>query len=105
MNKFGLVYEGAIEENIEGEVNIINVDYEVSGIKVSGNLYLPANFDETKKYSAISVAHPMEAAKNRLQDSTLKNWRNWDMSHWPVMQDIRAQVKETPETGIGLKTE
>lgn len=66
MNKFGLVYEGAIEENIEGEVNIINVDYEVSGIKVSGNLYLPANFDETKKYSAISVAHPNGGCKEQV---------------------------------------
>ncbi|MBQ6099448.1 MAG: alpha/beta hydrolase [Methanobrevibacter sp.] len=66
MNKFGLVYNGAIEENIEGKVNIKPVNYEVSNVKVSGNLYLPSEFDESKKYSAISVAHPNGGCKEQV---------------------------------------
>ena len=45
-NRFGLIYGGAITENVDGEVNIKPVTYEVKGIRVSGNLYLPKDFDE-----------------------------------------------------------
>lgn len=65
-NKFGLVYDGAISENIDGEVNIKQVSYEVSGIKVAGNLYLPADFDENKTYPTISVAHPNGGCKEQV---------------------------------------
>lgn len=43
MNKFGLIYKDAINENLLNEVNIKHVKYELSGIEVSGNLYLPPN--------------------------------------------------------------
>lgn len=45
-NAFGLVYRDAIEENQPGKVNIRPVTYEMEGIKVAANLYLPADYDE-----------------------------------------------------------
>lgn len=66
MNQFGLVYENAIEENIAGEINIKPVSYEISQIKVSGNLYLPKKFDENNKYPAITVAHPNGGSKEQV---------------------------------------
>lgn len=65
-NQFGLVYMGAITENEPGEVNIKPVEYEVNGIKVSANLYLPPNFDESKKYLGITVAHPNGGCKEQV---------------------------------------
>ena len=59
-NPFGLVYEDAITENLPGMVQIRPVTYEVEGIRVAANLYLPADCDETGdvKYPAVAVAHP-----------------------------------------------
>ena len=65
-NPFGLIYHGAIEENMPGSVNICPVHYEVEGIKTAANLYLPANFDETKRYPAITVAHPNGGCKEQV---------------------------------------
>lgn len=65
-NKFGLVYQNAISENEEGKVNIRPVSYEIDGIKVSANLYLPANYDESKKYAGITVAHPNGGIKEQV---------------------------------------
>ena len=44
-NPFGLVYGGAIEANESGRVNIRPVRYELDGIEVAANLYLPADYD------------------------------------------------------------
>lgn len=67
-NQFGLVYDGAIEANELGKVNIRPVTYEVEGIEVAANLYLPAGFDENRRsaYSAITVAHPNGGCKEQV---------------------------------------
>ncbi|MBQ9045540.1 MAG: alpha/beta hydrolase [Oscillospiraceae bacterium] len=65
-NPYGLVYAGAIEENVPGKVNIRPVRYEVEGIEVAANLYLPADFDESKIYAAITVAHPNGGCKEQV---------------------------------------
>lgn len=67
-NPYGLVYEGAITENMPGKVQIRPVSYEVEGIKVAANLYLPANYDESspKQYPAITVAHPNGGCKEQV---------------------------------------
>ena len=59
-NKFELVYDNAISENVKGQVNIHPVSYEVDEIRVSANVYTPADYDESgeKKYPAVTVAHP-----------------------------------------------
>ena len=41
LNPWGLVYDGALTENIAGEVNIRPVTYMVDGISVAANVYLP----------------------------------------------------------------
>ncbi len=65
-NQFGLVYADAITENESGKVNIKPVEYKINNIKVSANLYLPPNFDESKKYLGITVAHPNGGCKEQV---------------------------------------
>ena len=65
-NPFTLVYEGAISENVKGKVNIRTVTYKLNGIDISANVYTPANFDSSKKYPTVVVAHPNGGVKEQV---------------------------------------
>ena len=67
-NQFGLVYDGAITENVAGAVNIRPVSYLANGMKVAANVYTPAGYDESsdKKYPAVTVAHPNGGVKEQV---------------------------------------
>lgn len=65
-NPFGLVYGGAITVNIPGKVNIHQVTYKLNGIDISANVYTPANYDPSKSYPAVVVAHPNGGVKEQV---------------------------------------
>lgn len=67
-NPFGLVYDGAIEKNEKGKVQIRPVTYVLNGIEIAANLYLPADYDEkdSKTYAGITVAHPNGGSKEQV---------------------------------------
>lgn len=106
-NKFGLVYQGAVSENVKGKVNIRPVSYEVNGIKVAANLYLPPNFDEKKKYAAITSAHPNGGTKEQV--SGLYAQKLAEMGYVTIAADARYQgesggtprLRDYPENRIG----
>lgn len=65
-NPFGLVYEGAITNNVNGQVNIHPVKYKVKGLGIVANVYTPPNFDPSKNYPAIVIAHPNGGVKEQV---------------------------------------
>lgn len=67
-NLYGLVYEGAIEENKQGRVNIHPISYNLKGLKIAANVYTPAGYNENsdKKYPAVCVAHPNGGVKEQV---------------------------------------
>lgn len=65
-NAFGLVYRGAIVQNVAGQVNIHPVTYKLNGLDIAANVYTPAGYDASKKYPAIVVAHPNGGVKEQV---------------------------------------
>lgn len=65
-NPFTLTYEDAITQNVAGQVNIHAVTYKLNGLNISANVYTPANYDPTKKYPAVVVAHPNGGVKEQV---------------------------------------
>lgn len=64
-NPFTLVYAGALTENVKGQVNIHPVTYKVNGIDIAANVYTPSNYDPSKSYLAVVVAHPNGGVKEQ----------------------------------------
>jgi fermentation-respiration switch protein FrsA (DUF1100 family) len=65
-NSFGLVYRGAVMENVRNKVNIHPVTYTLNGLKIAANVYTPAGYDANKKYPAVVVAHPNGGVKEQV---------------------------------------
>ena len=65
-NPFTLVYDGAISENVKGKVNIHPVTYKLNGLDIAANVYTPADYNPSKKYPTVVVAHPNGGVKEQV---------------------------------------
>ena len=65
-NPFGLIYDGAISENVAGKVNIHPTTYKLHSLDIAANIYTPADYDATKSYPAVVVAHPNGGTKEQV---------------------------------------
>lgn len=65
-NPFGLVYQGAVMENVKNKVNMHPVTYTLNGLKIAANVYTPAGYDAGKSYPAVVVAHPNGGVKEQV---------------------------------------
>lgn len=65
-NPYTLVYEGAITKNEIGKVNIHPVTYKIKEITIVANVYTPADYDASKKYPAVVIAHPNGGVKEQV---------------------------------------
>lgn len=66
LNPFTLTYDGAINRNVKGKVNIHPVTYKLNGIAISANVYTPANYNPNKSYPSVVVAHPNGGVKEQV---------------------------------------
>lgn len=65
-NQWGLVYTDALTENMAGQVNLHPITYKLGELDIRANVYTPANYDATKSYPAIVVAHPNGGVKEQV---------------------------------------
>jgi fermentation-respiration switch protein FrsA (DUF1100 family) len=65
-NPFTLTYDGAIEENVVGKVNIRPVTYQLNGLEISANVYTPADYKRAGRFPVIVVAHPNGGVKEQV---------------------------------------
>ncbi len=65
-NPLGLVYRGAITQNVAGKANIHPVQYRLNSLDIVANVYTPANYDPAKAYPAIILAHPNGGVKEQV---------------------------------------
>lgn len=65
-NPWGLVYAGAITENVPDKVNIHPITYDLGSLKIAANVYTPASYDPSKSYPALVVAHPNGGVKEQV---------------------------------------
>ena len=65
-NQFGLVYEGALTQNVEGAVNIHGIQYPYRDFMAVANVYTPAGYDASALYPAVVVAHPNGGVKEQV---------------------------------------
>ena len=70
-NRFELVYDWAITDNVPGEVNVRKVRYPANGTEAVAYVFTPAGYDPTSEraYAGVAVAHPNGGTKEQVAGS------------------------------------
>jgi uncharacterized protein len=66
LNPFTLAYDGAITENVNGQVQVHPVTYKLNGLEISANVYTPADYEPDGQHPAVVVAHPNGGVKEQV---------------------------------------
>lgn len=101
-NPFGLVYENAITENKENEVQIHPITYQLNGIKIASNIYTPKNYSKDKRYPAMLSLFLMEQLKSRQLDFMDKDLLKKDILQLSLIACFLVKVKECQDNKIFL---
>ncbi len=62
----GLVYQGAIMENVSGQVNVHPVTYILNGLKIAANVYTTAGYAADGPHPAVVVPQPTGGVKEQV---------------------------------------
>lgn len=66
-NQWGLVYNGALTDNLPGKVGIHPIEYKsLDGTPLRANIYTPSDYAPANTYAAIVVAHPNGGVKEQV---------------------------------------
>ncbi|MDN4500994.1 alpha/beta hydrolase [Alteromonadaceae bacterium BrNp21-10] len=65
-NPFTLTYAGAITDNVKHKVSLRSLTYKLNNIDIAANVYMPPNYEATKHYPAIVIAHPNGGVKEQV---------------------------------------
>ena len=96
-NPFGLVYENAITENKENEVQIHLITYQLNGIKIASNIYTPKN-----DILLLLSLFLMEQLKNKQLDFMDKDLLKKDILQLSLIACFLVKVKECQDNKIFL---
>ena len=67
-NRFELVYDWAIADNVPGEVNVRKVRYPANGTEAVAYVFIPAGYNPCAEnaYAGVAVAHPNGGTKEQI---------------------------------------
>lgn len=97
-----MVYENAITENKENEVQIHPITYQLNGIKIASNIYTPKTIVKINDILLLLSLFLMEQLKNKQLDFMDKDLLKKDILQLSLIACFLVKVKECQDNKIFL---